>query len=192
MINLIIDFAQKNMNYEILYIIPAKYSEKEIEEIDKKIASILKECGASVIKTDNWGKKKLAYQIKQYRYGYYTLVIFSAETDIVKKITQKLNINQDIIRFQIVKEIKKPKRTKRSEKGLKISEDKKDKEDEKIKDKKVEDIKEEEKKIEKKEDDKKSEDDKKDKEDKKEKEDEKDLSIDELDEKLDKLLNDAI
>ncbi|MCD4705888.1 30S ribosomal protein S6 [bacterium] len=174
------------MNYEILYIIPAKYSEKEIEEIDKKIASILKECGASVIKMDNWGKKKLAYQIKQYRYGYYTLVIFSAETDIVKKITQKLNIHQDIIRFQIVKEIKKPKRTKRSEKGLKISETSLladgDKEDEKNKDKEVEDVEEKEEK----------EAEKEKKIEKKDKEDEKDLSIDELDEKLDKLLNDAI
>lgn len=189
------------MNYEILYIIPAKYSEKEIEGIDKKIASILKECGASVIKTDNWGKKKLAYQIKQYRYGYYTLVIFFAETDIVKKITQKLNINQDIIRFQIVKEIKKPKRTKRSEKVLKFSET--EKEDKTIKDEKAEDAGEKEEKEdekeksqpaggEKKEDDKKTEDDKKEKEDKKDKEDEKDLSIDELDKKLDKLLNDAI
>ncbi|MEA2088637.1 MAG: 30S ribosomal protein S6 [Patescibacteria group bacterium] len=179
------------MNYEILYIIPAKYSETEIQEIDKKILSILKECGASVVKTDNWGKKKLAYQIKQYRYGYYTLVIFFAETDVVKKITQKLNINQDIIRFQIVKEIKQLKRVKKIKTEPKIEKVKE--EDKKIEDKKSEkietkDTEEKEKKIEKNKDNKKN----PQAGGKEKKSEKKDLSIDELDEKLDKLLNDAI
>ncbi len=94
------------MNYEILYIIPAKYSETEFEEINKKVPAILEEAGAKIERTDNWGKRKLAYQIKHFRYGYYTLIIFSAEAEVLEKITQKLNLNQDVIRFQIVKEIK--------------------------------------------------------------------------------------
>ena len=168
------------MNYEILYIIPAKYSETEIKEIDKKISAILKECGASIVKTDNWGKKKLAYQIKQYRYGYYTLIIFSAEADVANKITQKLNINQDIIRFQIVKEIKQPKKTKRSKpKVEKIEEETEEKEAE---------IKDKDKEVKKDEDKDKLKEDK----EKKSEETEKDFSIDELDEKLDKLLKDTI
>ena len=171
------------MNYEILYIIPAKYSETEIKEIDKKFSVILKECGASIIKADNWGKKKLAYQIKNYRYGYYTLIIFSAEADVINKITQKLNINQDIIRFQIVKEIKQPKRRKRSKPKPEKVEEIKERVEEKD-----EDIKEKDKdeKVEKDKD--KSKEDK----DKKSEKTEKDISIDELDEKLDKLLKDAI
>ena len=171
------------MNYEILYIIPAKYSETEIKEIDKKISAILKECGASIVKADNWGKKKLAYQIKQYRYGYYTLIIFSAEADVANKITQKLNINQDIIRFQIVKEIKQPKKRKRSkpkvEKIEKIEEETEEKEAE---------IKDKDKEVKKDEDKDKLKEDK----EKKSEETEKDFSIDELDEKLDKLLKDTI
>jgi small subunit ribosomal protein S6 len=93
------------MNYEILYIIPAKYSETEFEEINKKVPAIIEEAGAKIERTDNWGKRKLAYQIKHFRYGYYTLIIFSAPPEALEKITQKLNLNQDVIRFQIVKEI---------------------------------------------------------------------------------------
>ncbi|MCK5459775.1 30S ribosomal protein S6 [Candidatus Parcubacteria bacterium] len=95
------------MNYEILYIVPNKYSETEIKAVDEKIDSILTDNKAAIIKTDHWGKKKLAYPIKHYDYGYYTLIIFSAAESAIAKITEKLNLNQDIIRFQIVKEIKK-------------------------------------------------------------------------------------
>ena len=97
------------MNYEILYIIPAKYYETEFEEINKKVPAIIEEAGAKIERTDNWGKRKLAYQIKHFRYGYYTLVIFAGEPDTPEKITQKLNINTDVIRFQIVKEVKRSK-----------------------------------------------------------------------------------
>ncbi|MEA2064895.1 MAG: 30S ribosomal protein S6 [Patescibacteria group bacterium] len=95
------------MNYEILYIAPNKYSETEIKTVDAKIASILTDNKAAIVEIDHWGKKKLAYPIKHYDYGYYTLIIFSAADDIIAKITEKLNLNQDVIRFQIVKEVKK-------------------------------------------------------------------------------------
>lgn len=153
------------MNYEILYIIPAKYSDTETEEINKKIPLILEKAGASIVKIDNWGKKKLAYQIKHFRYGYYTLIVFSAPAEALQEITRKLNLNQEIIMFQIVKEIEwncpKP------------SDDKKE---EVKKEKPAEDDKKEEKVAE------------KPKEKKKEK---KKASIDDLDKKLDELLNDA-
>ncbi|NCF75337.1 MAG: 30S ribosomal protein S6 [Xanthomonadaceae bacterium] len=161
------------MNYEILYIIPTEYSETEIKEKDEKVLSILKECGASIIRIDNWGKKKLAYQIKNYRYGYYTLIIFYVEANAIKKITQKLNINQDVIRFQIVKEIKQIKKTKSKNEKTKKTEEKSEKKEIKIKDKDRL---------------------KKNKEGKEEKlkKTEKNFSIDELDEKLSKLLKDTI
>ncbi len=95
------------MNYEILYIVPNKYSETEIKAVDEKIDSILTDNKAAIIKTDHWGKKKLAYPINHYDYGYYTLIIFSATDGAIAKINEKLNLNQDVIRFQIVKEIKK-------------------------------------------------------------------------------------
>lgn len=190
------------MNYEILFIVPAKYSDTEVEEINKKIPATLEEFGASIKKIDNWGKRKLAYQIKQYRYGYYTLIIFSAEPESLEKITQKINLNQDIIRFQIVKEIKSGRKAITVE-GDDYMVNKGDKEKEKkrikigatsapkkiIDRKKVSsDKKEETAPVEEKLDKSKEEV----KEVPKKKEEKKKASIDELDEKLDELLNEAL
>ncbi|MBT4277179.1 30S ribosomal protein S6 [Candidatus Falkowbacteria bacterium] len=97
------------MNYELLFIVPNKYSDDEVKEINQKVISTVKENGGDIQSTQDWGKKKLAYQIKHFRYGYYTLVIFAGEPDTPEKITQKLNINTDVIRFQIVKEVKRSK-----------------------------------------------------------------------------------
>ena len=195
------------MNYEILYIIPAKYSETEFEEVNKKVPAIIEEAGAKIERTDNWGKRKLAYQIKHFRYGYYTLIIFSAPSEALEKITQKLNLNQDVVRFQIVKEIKqgarksvtidgddfmvnkdgeKPREDKRKrrkpevKREAKVEEEKEEIKKEKVKEK-TKEAKVEEEKEEAKEDEKP-----------KKKTEKKKASIDKLDEKLDDLLNDAL
>lgn len=196
----VVDFARsKKMNYEILFIVPAKYSETEVEDINKKIPAVLEEFGASIKKIDNWGKRKLAYQIKHFRYGYYTLIIFSAKTEALEKINKKLNLNQDIIRFQIVKEIKSSRKAVTVEgddyivnKGDGNKEKKKTKVSSAVAIKKVTEKKKagEEKeaastaseKIEK----------KKEKDEPKKKEEKKKAGIDELDEKLDELLNEAL
>ncbi len=201
------------MNYEILYIIPAKYSDSEIEEVNKKIPPILEEAGASIIKIDNWGKKKLAYQIKHFRYGYYTLIVFSAPAEALEKITRKLNLNQEIIRFQIVKEIEwtgpKPSDKKKEEKNE--TEDKKENKGDEKKEKiekvekeeveeKVEEVKEkdnsentkeEEKDAPKEKAEEKKEEKLMEKKEEKPKKEKKKASIDDLDKKLDELLSDA-
>lgn len=186
------------MNYEILFIVPAKYSETEIEDINKKVPAVLEEFNASIKKIDNWGKRKLAYHIKHFRYGYYTLIVFSAEPEALEKINQRLNLNQDIIRFQIVKEIKSSRKAVTVEgddyivnKGDGIKEKKKTgtsrpiaskKDSEKKKDTKESKIKKAPEKTAPAENE----------DEPKKKEEKKKASIDDLDEKLDELLNEAL
>ncbi len=183
------------MNYEILFIVPPKYTEDEAKQINKKIISLLEENGANIIRTEDWGKKKFAYQIRQYRHGYYTLVIFSSSADIPQKITQKLNIHPDILRFQIVKEVKGSKTQAQREKALQEKELKKETENKD--DKKEDELPEESKKEENKDfqatppkekEEKPAE--KKEKENSKTKKEK--VSIDDLDKKLDELLDDAL
>lgn len=192
------------MNYEVLYIIPAKYSETEIEELNKKVPAVLEELGATVIRIDNWGKRKLAYHIKHFRYGYYTLIIFSAPGEVLEKITQRLNLNQDIVRFQIVKEVVQGKRKSVTVQGddfMVNSGEPKEKKSEKpkstykpapVKAKEEVKVKEVEIKEEKPVKEKKVKEEKTEEEKPKKKAEKKKAGIDQLDEKLDELLNEAI
>lgn len=99
------------MFYELLYIVPNNYSDGEAEEIGKKISSLCEKEGFKIIKEENLGKKKLAYEIKKIYYGYYLVVQFTVEEkDNLLKFSKKLAIMPEILRHQIVKYKKFPEK----------------------------------------------------------------------------------
>ena len=95
--------------FELIYVIPATYSEEEIQPIIDRVTHLIKEIGGEVIQDDNWGKKRLAYPIKHVQYGYYILNVIDLKASQLRKLQNKLKMFQEILRYQIVKAIKKEK-----------------------------------------------------------------------------------
>ena len=87
--------------YEILYIIPAKYTEAEVKSLMDKIKGIIEVGNAKVLEMHNLGKRRLAYPIGQVRFGNYVLAWFDAETTAIAKIDELLRLNIDITRHLI-------------------------------------------------------------------------------------------
>lgn len=98
--------------YELLYIIPAIYTEDELKNITNKIEALLKEEGAEILETQNVGKLKFAYPIKKQTIGFYILAVFNTEKDLLKKINRALQLEKDILRFIITERIVKDKESK--------------------------------------------------------------------------------
>jgi len=73
--------------------------EKELEEIEKMI----KETSGEVLSIDKWGKKKLAYPIKKKDTGYYVLLNLKLEYKTLGDIELKYKLNQNILRYSIVR-----------------------------------------------------------------------------------------
>lgn len=99
--------------YELLYIVPAKYAEDELGPVQNQIKKILEKYGAKITKSENLGKKKLAYPIKKFYQGYYLLNEFEAEGKNINELNNTLRLTDEIIRHIIVKdpphmEIKQP------------------------------------------------------------------------------------
>jgi small subunit ribosomal protein S6 len=90
-------------NYELLYIIPNRYSEMEIKSITEKIDKWLVQKGCQVLKNENLGEKRLAYPIKQVRNGHYILREFAAEKEIIHEINQFLILTEGVLRHLIIK-----------------------------------------------------------------------------------------
>lgn len=91
------------MMYEILTIIPAKFSDTEIDTVAERVAKMLETSGLKVEKTENLGKLKLAYAIDHMRYG--TYVLFYASTDdvsVMKKVDQDLRLADEVLRHMVV------------------------------------------------------------------------------------------
>lgn len=89
--------------YELLYILPAKYTESELKAMAEKINATLTTLGGVVSEFHLLGRRKLEYVIKNVRNGDYTLVYFEAEPARLAKINDTFRLSNDILRHMIVK-----------------------------------------------------------------------------------------
>ncbi len=90
------------MIYEIMSIIPSKFSDSEVDGVVTEIEAMFTAAGAKVEKTSNLGKIKLAYPIDRIRFGTYILTYVSVDGDKVQKIDQDLRLSENVLRHLIV------------------------------------------------------------------------------------------
>ena len=106
--------SDKIPHYELLYIVSNKFTEDEEKPIIKNVNEIIESYKGINIASEEWGKRKLAYPIKGFSHGYYILVDFDVEANQLKKISDKLRMTSEVLRFQIiVKDLEKAKRAKK-------------------------------------------------------------------------------
>ncbi len=89
-------------NYEILYIINSEISEEEQPKIMATFEELVKKAEGKIISTENLGKKKLAYPINKMKVGFYVLSQFELESEKLIELNKKLKPMNEIIRFMIV------------------------------------------------------------------------------------------
>ncbi|MBI4435658.1 30S ribosomal protein S6 [Candidatus Uhrbacteria bacterium] len=88
--------------YELLYIVGTQFTDQEIADIQGKINTLLEEAGAKVLKSENLGKLKLAYPIKKIRHGSYILTYFDAEPSTVKDLNRRLALREEMLRHTLL------------------------------------------------------------------------------------------
>lgn len=87
--------------FEVMFILVP--DEKEV--LDKEIRSVeelIQNNGGKLEKTDQWGKKRLAYDIKDLEEGYYVLISFSAERTCVRELDRVMRIKESVLRHMII------------------------------------------------------------------------------------------
>lgn len=95
-------------NYETLYVIKPNLEEEACAALIEKFAGIISGQGGEIEKTDEWGKRRLAYPIRFknegcYSEGYYVLVEFKAPPTLPLELERNFKINESIMRFMVVK-----------------------------------------------------------------------------------------
>lgn len=89
--------------YEMLYILDASLADEAKDALIKKIEDLVVANGGVIEKTDRWGAKKLQYPINYKSEGYYVLMNFEAEKNVVAEIERIAGITDGIIRRLITK-----------------------------------------------------------------------------------------
>jgi small subunit ribosomal protein S6 len=97
----------EKVHYELLYIIPNKFTEDEAKAIDEKIKKQIVAAEGEITYSEDWGKKKLAYQIGAYNHGYYKLAEFDLAGAKMAELDNSLRLSNDVLRHQIVRIVKR-------------------------------------------------------------------------------------
>lgn len=89
--------------YETIFILKPDLEEEAINAAIERYANLIQEHQGSVEEINRWGKKRLAYEIDDYREGYYTLILFQGEPSTANELDRVLRINDEVLRHIIVR-----------------------------------------------------------------------------------------
>jgi small subunit ribosomal protein S6 len=107
--------------YELVYLITPEATEQEVTDLHTQIEQIVQRFGATFDKTENWGRRKLAYEIGHHREAIYVVeTISSAAGDVMKEIDRRLRVIDQVIRHLVVRvdeEIRVAERTRAARKA---------------------------------------------------------------------------
>ena len=118
--------------YELVFIVKPDLSEDEINQVIEQFTGAVSEGGGTVLKVEQWGKRRLAYRVKRHGEGYYVLMHYSTDdnTSLSREIERRLRVADPVIKYitiRIDEELKrleklKKKREKRSgRKGTRVA-----------------------------------------------------------------------
>ena len=88
--------------YETVFIVDSSLEDEKIQEVSKKFTDLI-EKSATLESVDEWGKRRLAYEINDQKEGYYVLVNFSAKPDFPRELDRIYRITDGILRSIIIK-----------------------------------------------------------------------------------------
>lgn len=88
--------------YEALYIVQPNATDEEIQTIVAGVERLVTEDGGTIVRSEVWGKRRLAYEVKRFQDGIYILCRFQANTGVIDKLNQYFRLTDDIIRELIV------------------------------------------------------------------------------------------
>jgi small subunit ribosomal protein S6 len=80
-------------------IVDPRPSDEEVAALLTQLSEQVTSLGAGVIKMENWGKRRLAYDIRKQREGTYAVLEVSAEPSTVKEFERQLRLNENVLRF---------------------------------------------------------------------------------------------
>lgn len=89
--------------YEVLYIIRPDLDDEAIAAEVDKFGEIVTANGGTDLTVDKWGKRRLAYEINDYKDGYYVLVTFNGEARTAQELERIMKISDNILRFLTTK-----------------------------------------------------------------------------------------
>ena len=89
--------------YELVYVVSPDATDDQVAELHTQVESIVQRMNGQLEKTDNWGRRKLAYEIGRHKEGTYVLEVINGDGELMKEIDRRLKVTDLIIRHLVVR-----------------------------------------------------------------------------------------
>ena len=90
--------------YELCVVVSAKIEDDERAAVVDKCKALVERFGGTITEVDDWGKKKLAYEIQKMKEAFYYFIQFEAESNVPAEIESRIRIMDNVIRFLCVRQ----------------------------------------------------------------------------------------
>jgi small subunit ribosomal protein S6 len=89
--------------YELVYVVSPEATEEQVNDLHTQVDGIVQRMGGQIEKTENWGRRKLAYEIGRHKEGTYVLETILGGGDLLKEIDRRLKVFDIVIRHLVVR-----------------------------------------------------------------------------------------
>ena len=89
--------------YELAVVVSAKIEDEERAAVVDKCKALIERFGGTITNVDDWGKKRLAYEIQKAKEGFYYFIQFEAESSAPAEIESRIRIMDNVLRYLVVK-----------------------------------------------------------------------------------------
>ena len=89
--------------YELIYITPPETPEDALGELHQQVEKVVHQFGGNIEKTENWGRRRLAYDIAHHREGTYVLHVINGPGEFVHELDRRLKVIDQVVRHLVVR-----------------------------------------------------------------------------------------
>ena len=90
-------------HYETIYIVNPTLDDDSLKEAIDKFSDLIKKLKGAIVKVNEWGKRKLAYEVKRFDKGYYVVLDFCALPKMLTELERNLKLDDRILKYITVK-----------------------------------------------------------------------------------------
>ena len=92
-----------NRKYELVYVVSPDATDEQVTDLHTQVEAIVQRMGGQIEKTENWGRRKLAYEIGRHKEGTYVLEVINGSGELMKEIDRRLKVIDLVIRHLVVR-----------------------------------------------------------------------------------------
>jgi small subunit ribosomal protein S6 len=92
-----------NRKYELVYVVSPDATDEQVTELHTQVEGIAQRMGGTIDKTENWGRRRLAYEIGRHKEGTYVLEVIDGSGELMKEIDRRFKVTDLVIRHLVVR-----------------------------------------------------------------------------------------